>query len=576
MTTLIADIETDGLIPEMTVCHCLAVGTTTLDDVTLYADHPGYPPISAGLARLREADRVVFHNGVQFDYPALVKLYGNGVLDRTKVFDTLILSRILNPVRRRHNLAQWGEELGFPKGEYSDWSRFTPEMGDYCKQDVAVTQRVYAKLIANVTPELDNALTLEHDFAFVIGLQEQHGFRLDVEAAQELAAEMKQEMSSIEVELQIVFPPLTIERISEKTGRRLKDKIEMFNPGSRKMIADRLAGLYGWVPTKFTPAGSPQVDDLVLGALPYPEAKLMARYFRCQKQLSMVSEGDSGWLRCVDSTGYVHGRVNTIGTTTSRCSHFGPNMGQVDKKDPRMRAVWKPDVGHVLVGCDADALELRMLAHYLGHFDKGEYAKALLTGSKDDGTDVHSRTGKLIGMASRDNSKRITYAYLYGASDRKLTEILKEANATVKSGKEARRRMDDGITGLGKLSDLVKAKSKRGFIKGVDKRRIPTVSEHSALNFLLQSAGAILMKKALQVFHYDLCVEQGFVVQDYPVGFNYCANVHDEVQMSCEPDKAETLGKLFAQSIEIAGQRLGMKCPTSGSFSCGSSWLETH
>lgn len=576
MTTLIADIETDGLIPEMTVCHCLAVGTTTLDDVTLYADHPGYPPISAGLARLREADRVVFHNGVQFDYPALVKLYGNGVLERTKVFDTLILSRLLNPVRRRHNLAQWGEELGFPKGEYSDWSHFTPEMGDYCKQDVAVTQRVYAKLIANVTPELDNALTLEHDFAFVIGLQEQHGFRLDVEAAQELAAEMKQEMSSIEVELQIVFPPLTIERISEKTGRRLKDKIEMFNPGSRKMIADRLAGLYGWVPTKFTPAGSPQVDDLVLGALPYPEAKLMARYFRCQKQLSMVSEGDSGWLRCVDSTGYVHGRVNTIGTTTSRCSHFGPNMGQVDKKDPRMRAVWKPDVGHVLVGCDADALELRMLAHYLGHFDKGEYAKALLTGSKDDGTDVHSRTGKLIGMASRDNSKRITYAYLYGASDRKLTEILKEANATVKSGKEARRRMDDGITGLGKLSDLVKDKSKRGFIKGVDKRRIPTVSEHSALNFLLQSAGAILMKKALQVFHYDLCVEQGFVVQDYPVGFNYCANVHDEVQMSCEPDKAEALGKLFAQSIEIAGQRLGMKCPTSGSFSCGSSWLETH
>jgi DNA polymerase I len=576
LTTLIADIETDGLIPEMTVCHCLAVGTTTLDDVTLYADHPGYPPIAEGLTRLREADRIVFHNGVQFDYPALVKLYGLGVVDRTKVFDTLILSRIVNPVRRRHNLAQWGEELGFPKGEYSDWSHFTPEMGDYCKQDVAVTQRVYAQLINKVTPEWDNALKLEHDFAFVIGLQEQHGFRLDVEAAQELAAEMKQEMSSIEVELQIVFPPLTIERISEKTGRRLKDKIEMFNPGSRKMIADRLADLYGWVPTKFTPAGSPQVDDLVLGALPYPEAKLMARYFRCQKQLSMVSEGDSGWLRCVDSTGYVHGRVNTIGTTTSRCSHFGPNMGQVDKKDPRMRAVWKPDVGHVLVGCDADALELRMLAHYLGHFDKGEYAKALLTGSKDDGTDVHSRTGKLIGVKSRDDSKRATYAYLYGASDRKLTEILKEAHATVKSGKEARRRMDEGITGLGKLSELVKAKSKRGFIKGVDKRHVPTVSEHSALNFLLQSAGAILMKKALQVFHFELCVKHGFVVGDYTVGFHYCANVHDEVQMSCEPDKAEALGKLFAQSIEIAGEKLGMKCPTSGSYSCGSSWLETH
>ena len=576
MKTLIADIETDGLIPEMTKCHCLAVGTTTPDDVILYADHEGYPPIAEGLARLREADRIVFHNGVMFDYPALVKLYGNGVLDRTKVFDTLILSRIVNPVRRRHNLAQWGEELGFPKGDYSDWSKFTPEMGDYCKQDVAVTQRVYAELISKVNDEWTDALTLEHDFAYVIGLQEQHGFRLDVEAAQLLAAEMKQEMADIEQELQVVFPPKTIERISEKTGKRLKDKIEMFNPGSRKMISERLSELYGWVPDKFTPAGSPQVDDVVLGALSYPEAKLLARYFRCQKQLSQISEGESGWLRCVDSGGYVHGRVNTIGTTTSRCSHFGPNMGQVDKKDPRMRAVWKPDVGHVLVGCDADALELRMLAHYLGHFDKGEYAKALLTGSKDDGTDVHSRTAKLIGTASRDVSKRVTYAYLYGASDRKLTEILKEANASVKSGKEARRRMDDGITGLGKLSDLVKAKSKRGFIKGVDKRAVPTVSEHSALNFLLQSAGAILMKKALQVFHFDLCVKQGLVVNDLPVGFHYCANVHDEVQMSCEPDKAETLGKLFAHSIEVAGERLGLKCPTSGSFDIGSSWLETH
>lgn len=575
MKTLIADIETNGLLPELKTCHCLAIGTETLDEITVYADHPGYVPIAEGLERLRGADRVVFHNGCMFDYPALVKLYGHDVLEREKVFDTLILSRITDPVGKTHALAAWGERLGFPKGEHTDFETFSDDMAAYCKQDVAVTQRVYQQLIKKIDDTWSDALRLEHDFAHVISLQEQHGFKLDIEAAETLAAELRQEMVDIEVELQTVFPPVTIKRVSEKTGKPLKDKVEVFNPGSRKQIAERLTDLYKWKPKKFTPSGAPQIDDQVLGALDYPEAKLLARYFRCQKQLSMISEGDSGWLKC-ERDGYVHGKVNTIGTATSRCSHFAPNMAQVDKKDPRMRAVWCPDDGHVLVGCDADSLELRMLAAYLGLFDNGEYAKALLNGTKEEGTDVHSRTGKLIGCDDRNQVKRVTYAYLYGASDRKLSQILREADAGVKSGEEARRRMNEGITGLGKLSKLVKEKAKRGWIKGVDGRRVPIASEHSALNFLLQSAGAILMKKAMQVFHYELCKQKGYVVNDMPVHFNYCANVHDEVQLSCEPEHAETLGKMFAESITLAGERLGLRCPTSGSYDIGANWLETH
>jgi DNA polymerase-1 len=557
----------------------LCIGTTTHDDTTLYADADGYPAIAEGIQRLLEADRVVFHNGMGFDYPALCQLYADQfpalIHMRERVLDTLIISRLVNPTARSHSLAAWGESLGYPKTEYDDWSKFTDEMGTYCVNDVAVTQRVYEKLMAQVEDEWSDAIRLEHDFAYVMGLQEQHGFRLNVDACVSLASELRGEMADIENELQEVFPPKTIERWSEKTGKRLKDKIEVFNPGSRKQIAERLTELYNWVPSKYTPTGAPQIDETVLGALNYPEAKLLARYFRCQKQLSQISEGDSGWLKCVDSNGYVHGRVNTIGAATHRCAHFGPNMAQVDKKDPRMRAVWLPDAGHKLVGCDADALELRMLASYLGLFDGGEYRDALLYGSKDDGTDVHSRTANLVGV-SRDAAKRVTYAYLYGASDRKLTEILRESNGKIRSGKEARKRMDEGINGLGKLSTLVKKKAARGFIKAVDKRRIPIKSEHSALNFLLQSAGAILMKKALQVFHYDLCVSEGYVKDNKPVHFHYCANVHDEVQLSCEPKHAEKIGALFAKSIEVAGERLGLRCPTTGSFDIGENWRETH
>ena len=571
---LIADIETDGLLHQLTKVHCISIGT--LDGtVTLYADHPDYVPIRHGLARLRTADRIVMHNGVGFDYPALAMIYGDDVMDRNLIWDSLIVSRLVQPTGRRHGLAAWGEQLGFEKGNHEDWSQFSHLMAVYCDQDVAVTTKVYQHLQTLIDYTLGSAIQLEHDFAWVIHLQEQHGFRLDVDAAQALAVEMRGEMVEIEAELQEIFPPITHERWSEKTGKRLKDRIEIFNPGSRKQIAERLIAKYNWKPKVFTPAGSPQIDEGVLSILKYDEAKALSRYFRCQKQLSQISEGDSGWLKCVSRRGYVHGKVNTIGTTTSRCSHFGPNMGQVDKKDPRMREVWKPDVGHLLVGIDADALELRMLASYLGLFDDGRYRDQLLLGDKDKGTDVHSMTGKLVQIESRNDVKRLTYAYLYGASDRKLSEILKDAGSPLK-GKEARKRIGEGVVGLGKLSDIVVKKSQKGYILGVDKRRVPTKSEHSALNFLLQSCGAILMKKAVQVFHFDLCVSEGLVVNDRPVGFHYCANVHDEVQLSCEPQLAETLGKLFAKAITLAGERLGLRCPTSGSYDIGKSWLETH
>lgn len=576
LKTYIVDIETNGLIPDLNKCHCLAIGTTDADDTILYADHKGYPSIAEGLTRLKDADRIVMHNGLGFDYPALCKLYGIDVLDRVKVFDTLIVSRFVLPQGKKHSLQAWGEFLGFPKGDYDGgWEKFSEEMGTYCIQDVAVTKKVYEYLVKKLDPEWSKALRLEFDFAYVMGLQEQHGFRLDVDKAQEIAAELRQEMADIEKGLQEVFPPIVHERYSEKTGKRLKDKVEVFNPGSNKQIAERLINQYNWVPKYYTPGGAPQVDDKVLSTLKYPEAKLLSRYKRCQKQVSQISEGSSAWLACVDTDGYVHGKVNTLGTATGRCSHFGPNMAQVDKKDLRMREVWLPDEGQVLVGCDADALELRMLASYLGHFDGGEYKEALLFGKKEDGTDVHSRTAKLVGV-DRDSAKRVTYAYLYGASNTKLTEILKEAKGKIKKGKEAREKMDKGINGLGKLSTLIQKKIERGYLKGVDKRRIVITSKHSALNFLLQSAGAIVMKKALQVFHYDLCVKEGYVVDDLPVHFNYCANVHDEVQLTCDKEHAETLGKLFAKSIEIAGERLELKCPVSGSYDIGSSWRETH
>lgn len=576
MKILIADIEADALLPDLSKCHCFGVKEFGKNEVdprrTIYADHAGYRPISEALERLSDADVIVMHNGIGYDAPAIVQLYGSDAIRGYKIYDTLVASRFKNPTQRAHSLGYLGEQLGFEKGDFSDFTKFTDEMADYCHRDLEVTEKVFEQLW---TGEISDALALEFRFARVMALQEQHGFRLDVTKAQALESELRQEQLDIERSLQSVWLPKTIERVSEKTGRKLKDKIEVFNPSSRKQIGERLTEQYGWKPKDYTPSGQPKIDETVLDRLKYDEAAQLSRYLRLQKLLGQLSDGNAGWLK-LERDGYVHGSVKTIGTATHRCSHFGPNMGQVDRRDLRMREVWLPDPGQVLVGCDADALELVCLAHYLGRYDDGEYQDALLNGSKDDGTDVHSRTQKLLELPTRDHAKTAQYAYLYGASDRKLAQISREAGGPVKSGKEIRRRMNEGINGLGKLSAAIQRRADVGWFKAIDGRRIDIKSPHSALNYLLQSTGAIVMKKAVDVFHYDLATKAGFVRDENTVNYSYVANVHDEVQLSADPDYADQLGQMFADAIRLAAERLKMRCPLSGTYAIGSNWKDTH
>ena len=136
MKILIADIETDGLLPDLTKCHCLAIKEKNKDArIELYADVEGYNPISEGLRRLRGADILVMHNGIGFDRPALFRIYGRDAFGKAPIYDTLVSSRFFHQSKRSHSLAALGQELGFEKGDHSDWSTFSPAMGDYCKRD---------------------------------------------------------------------------------------------------------------------------------------------------------------------------------------------------------------------------------------------------------------------------------------------------------------------------------------------------------------------------------------------------------------------------------------------------------
>ena len=384
---MLLDVETDGLLLDMTKIWTMAV-MDQAGTVEGYADQPGKgPPLSEGLARVRAATRLIGHNFIGFDMFAINKLYP-GTVKLEQVLDTLILSRLENPERDGgHSLSSWGDRLGFAKGSHSDWTQFSPEMFDYCLQDVRVTAKVYDEL--KVLMAVDNinwkpAIDLEHRVAFILGLQYLHGFRLDVDACFELETNLRKESEALVEEIQEVFKPImvpvkgdwnwatrawenvvqTMPKVGNKTRGTEKDapyvkiELETFNPGSRDQIARRLSMTSEWVPTKCTANGTPMIDETVLTELATPEAVILNRSFRLTKMLGQVVDGKNGWLK-LQRDGRIHGSVNGIGARTNRMSHFAPNMAQCDAE---MRHVWLANKGEVLVDCDASGLELRMLA----------------------------------------------------------------------------------------------------------------------------------------------------------------------------------------------------------------------
>jgi DNA polymerase-1 len=567
--------------------------------VVVYADQPGYEPIKAALDRLKQAKKVVFHNGMKFDLFAIEKLF-KGTLTRDQIVDSLIIARMVN-YQGRHSLAEIGEALGFPKIHFTDFSKFSDSMANYGAQDVRILQEAWKGKKGKVIPfgqfytAYQQACDLEFQVAYVIAKQEQHGFRFDMDKALKLEGELRQEKMDLERELQVLFPTRTFERYSEKvvdkiTGKpkRLADGVDVFNPGSRQQIAERLIQKYGWKPRAWTDGGKtakkkPKIDETILDELPYPEAKAMSRYFALEKMLGQLADGDGAWIKVARQNKhghwYVYGAVNTLGARTTRMAHFGPNMGQVSKKDPRMREVWLPDPGHVLVGIDAEGLELRMLAHFLALFDGGKYGEFVHSGKKEDGTDVHSINRYAAKLYLRDSAKTMIYAHNYGCGDAKLGYIVqddaKEAGQSVPSGsassigKALRKKLEAGIKGLGKLIGNAKAQhNKFGWMRGLDGRKISSASAHSALNTLLQGNGSIVMKQAQVWFDRE--------VERRGLDVRYCATVHDEFQVSCAPEIAEEVAEIGKQSITEAGIILGVRCPLVGSADIGNNWKETH
>ena len=529
---------------------------------------------------LKDASLIVMHNGISFDAPVLNRLWKTKIR-LNQVYDTLIVSRLLDPSRENgHSLEAWGQTLGFHKIDYAKvwaWLMDRPQayagecfdsphdrlLADYCVRDVEVTAKLYLRLVNDFNEKQFSleSLELEHSVAAIIAQQERNGFKLDQIYATCLLTDIKSKVAGIYERMQQRWPPVTVERISDKTGKRLKDSVVTFNPGSRQQIGERLKEL-GWKPKEFTETGIPKIDETVLAGIKIPEAQVIAEYLMLNKRISQIES----WMEAVGKDGRVHGKVITNGAVTGRMTHSSPNMAQIPNAGsiygPECRECWTVEDGNVLVGCDASGLELRMLAHYM---EDQDYVRTVCEGSSKDGTDVHTVNQRAAGLATRDNAKTFIYAFLYGAGDAKIGSIV---GGSAKDGAKLKEKFLRQTPALAKLLEKIKKSAARGFCKGLDGRCIWIRSEHAALNSLLQGAGAIVMKKALVIF------DNKRAANNWPV--KYVANVHDEAQLECPKDIAEEVGKAFKESIIEAGEHYKLRCPLDGEYKIGRNWRETH
>lgn len=526
-------------------------------------------------------DEFVGHNIIGFDAPVIKKIIGIDLHDKGKVIDTLVLSRLFDPSREGgHSLKSFGERLKFGKLDFKNFSEYSDEMLEYCIRDVELTERVLGYLIKHNPDFSREAIRLEHDIARIITRQENNGFLFDVVKADLLLGKLREKINEIEQKVRERFTPLpTFVKIVKPRYRRdgslstvglnslgegwvnvMGDfsLIEMkeFNLGSRQQIARWLRN-FGWNPSKFTEHGQPIVDEKVLqGITDIPEAELIKEFLLLQKRIAQVES----WVEAVARDGRVHGRVITNGAITGRMSHQSPNMAQVpavySPYGKECRELWVVPEGYKLVGVDASGLELRILSHYMN--DK-EYIDAIING------DIHTTNQNLAGLSTRDQAKTFIYAFIYGAGDEKLGTI---CGGSRNYGKEIKNRFLSRTPALANFRKRVDKATGKGWLRGIDGRKLRIRNRHSALNTLIQGGGAIVMKKAL-----ILLEEQ---VSKHKLKARPVANVHDEFQYEVLETHAEDFGSLAVDSIINAGKELGIRCPLNGEYKYGNNWQETH
>ena len=606
---LVYDIETDGL--DATRIWCVVAHNIDSGVTYKFADTGGYHgSVSDGVNLLKNAELLVGHNIIGFDNRVVENLFGV-VLNDKRCHDTFVMSQTLRYKRRhRHGLAGWGEALGNSKGDFSDWEKFSPEMMKYCVQDVMVNKDIYLHLLEeykklySINPLIKQGLKIEHDTAVFNAKVRATGWNFDTVKAQDTLDRIHSRMTDIE---NIIEPKLgdkivykdkevrtpkykkngeytsaTAKQLTEFYGRAIsvsdtsahnagigfqRSSSVPIRLGSTDLVKDWLL-TQGWKPDEYQRkkvgfewvTTGPKLTTTSLEKMG-EIGKMIDEYYTIRNRASVVE----GWLtKTVD--GRLHGNMWTIGTPTFRARHeVIVNLPAVTASwGKELRELLTADHDTVIVGADSSGNQLRGLCHYVGN---DEFTNEVIYG------DQHQRNADSLGC-TRALAKNYLYAYLFGAGDAKLGQVLTgKSNPSV--GRKSREDFAKGIKGLGELKENLSKKWKNthfkqgdGWFAAVDGRPIFCGSEHQTLNYLLQAMEGISCKAALS-YSMEKIKEEGLRAE--PRLF-----YHDELAFQSHPDDADRVGEILQESFKEGPKWFGITCMDGGDYIIGKDYSDVH
>ena len=578
------DIEADNLNRKLTKIHCIVAQDLDTGEVFKYSPSG----ITRGLALLETATELWAHNGVGYDIPAIRELYP-AFSPSGLVRDTLILSRLFftdildrdfrsKPANMpanlygRHSIESWGYRLGVLKSEYGkslngDWSQYTAEMLDYCAKDVDVL----AQLVKLFEPKLDQykaCIDTEHQIAELMVIQEYAGFPFDVTKAHTLESKLRKELEELSEGLRGTFLFVDGGEFTPKRNDKVRGyfvgapmcKLTQFSPTSRDHIAWAFKTFRGWEPTEFTDTGKAKIDETTLESIGTDEGKAFGRVLFLQKALGLLSEGKNSWLKLVDSDNRIRHSC-MLATATGQMAHLRHNLAQVPSGH-EYRELFHAGEGRALASADCSGLELRLLAHYLARFDGGKFASELLEG------DIHEHLANIYGT-DRRTGKTVTYCMIYGGGNQKLglSAGASKGDAS-RVGSKIRAKVLANLDGFAQLMKAVTGRAESGVITGLDGRPIRIRKSHAALNYLLQSAGAIVTKRWV-IRANELAKEAG--IDYWPVEF-----VHDQMSWSIAPGDADKAVFCMNAAIEDVTAELKLRIPMAVDQKVGNTWADVH
>ena len=452
---IIFDIETDGLLSEVSKIHCLSYKDLKSKEVrTLYN--------KAEISNLLNDNNLhlIGHNIICYDIPVLEKIY-NIKINKNRIIDTLGLSWYLYIGRKSHGLESWGEELGIEKPKIKDWKNLSnEEYANRCERDVEINELLFIKQIEflkKLYPKYDDMQRIINYLNFKLDcLREQEEVKIKIDV--DLLNKSLEELTSIYTEkaeiLKKVMPKVykykevkKPEKMTKKDGslseagkkwysllqeQELPEdyngvvtvihKEEEPNPGSVDQVKNFLYSL-GWKPNIFDKKTKvAQIyDDNKKVSISVKELYPLCPELENLDMMSMIRNRINtlkGFQENLDSNNFSIATAQGL-TNTLRFTHKKPvaNLVKVGKfYGEQIRGlITVPNDNYLFCGSDCSALEDTTKQNYMMKYD-AEYVKEMRT----PGFDPHIDIALLSGLLSQEEVLR------YKELDKKKEQTLEE------------------------------------------------------------------------------------------------------------------------------------------------------